>query len=100
MKSHQFKLSKGKAALYGHWHSKLYITPMYRDHPTTLSLNSTKTTLSANLWHKQMGRMNYKALKTAGKARTSRSPVLGIKLDSTPLDTKSCMGCLAGKSKQ
>ena len=34
MKSHQFKLSKGKAALYGHRHGKLYIAPMYRDRPT------------------------------------------------------------------
>ena len=47
-----------------------------------------------------MGHMNYEALKTAGKTGTSRSPVLGIKLDSTPLDTKSCTGCLAGKSKR
>ena len=100
MKSHQFKLSKGKAALYGHWHGKLYITPMYRDRPTPPSLNSAETALSANLWHKRMGHLNYEALKTASKAGTSRSPVLGIKLDSTPLDTKSCMGCLAGKSKQ
>ena len=100
MKLHQFKLSKGKAALYGHWHGKLYIAPMYRDRPTPPSLNSTETALSTNLWHKRMGHMNYEALKTAGKAGTSRSPVLGIKLDSTPLDTKSCTGCLAGKSKQ
>ena len=100
MKSHQFKLSKGKAALYGHRHGKLYIAPMYQDRPTPPSLNSAETALSANLWHKRMGHMNYEALKTAGKAGTSRSPVLGIKLDSTPLDTKSCMGCLAGKSKQ
>ena len=99
MKSHQFKLSKGKAALYGHRHSKLYIAPMYRDHPTPPSLNSAEIALSANLWHKWMGHMNYEALKTAGKAGTSHSPVLGIKLDSTPLDTKSCMGCLAGKLK-
>ena len=47
-----------------------------------------------------MGHMNYEALKTAGKTGTSRSPVLGIKLDSTPLDTKSCTGCLASKSKR
>ena len=100
MKSHQFKLSKGKAALYGHQHGKLYIAPMYRDCPTPPSLNSAETALSANLWHKRMGHMNYEALKTAGKTRTSRSPVLGIKLDSTPLDTKSCTGCLAGKSKR
>ena len=100
MKSHQFKLSKEKAALYGHRHSKLYIAPMYRDCPTPPSLNSTETALSANLWHKRMGHMNYEALKTAGKTGTSCSPVLGIKLDSTPLDTKSCMGCLAGKSKR
>ena len=100
MKSHQFRLSKGKAALYGHWHSKLYITLMYQDRPTPPSLNSAETALSTNLWHKWMGHMNYEALKTAGKAGTSRSPVLGIKLDSTPLDTKSCTGCLAGKSKR
>ena len=100
MKSHQFKLSKGKVVLYGHLHGKLYIAPMYRDCPTPPSLNSTETTLSANLWYKRMGHMNYKVLKTAGKAGTSCSPVLGIKLDSTPLDTKSCTGCLAGKSKR
>ena len=100
MKSHQFKLSKGKAALYRHRHGKLYIAPMYRDRPTPPSLNSAETALSTNLWHKRMGHMNYEVLKTAGKPGTSRSPVLGIKLNSTPLDTKSCTGCLAGKSKQ
>ena len=91
----QIKISADKTSFSRTKTANLYTVIMWADKPLGSSLSSI-TTLPIKTWHERMGHLNWESIK---QARSSNSPLIGIKLDASEPPCETYPGCVAGKGK-